>query len=77
MKFTGSGSSILVFCGRLYNVSTGFALVRIGMAVSGVSSMDSARFIFAFRLDRISMPRRPLKWEWKLNNKNLKFFRIV
>jgi len=54
-------------------VSTGFALVRIGMTVSGVSSMDSARFIFAFRLDRISMPRRPLKWEWKLNNKNLKF----
>jgi len=58
-------------------VSTGFALVRIGMAVSGVSSTDSARFIFAFRLDRIYMPRRPLKWKSKFNNKNLKCIKCI
>jgi len=39
MKFTGSGSIILVFCGRLCNVPTGFALVRIGMAGKFASSL--------------------------------------
>jgi len=61
MQFTGSGSLTLLFDGTVCKMSTGFGRVKIGTAVSGVSKMESAMFIFAFRVDRRSMPKRPLK----------------
>jgi len=65
-----------VFSGTVCVVSTGFVLVKIGREKIVVSRIESAMFIFASKLLKKSMPKRPLKCGWK-SNKNYFGFLVV